>query len=101
MPHRAAAVLPSTRHPVSLRALAILGYACHSTSAMLMEKMCCWLVWSTTQKRAVGSEKYPIGYWLLALALMIRAARVPTIQMIKEYFGVAVVSEPWMAQRRS
>ena len=42
-----------------------------------------------------------IGYWLLALALMIRAARVPTIQMIKEYFGVAVVSEPWMAKRRS
>jgi len=35
--HRAAAVLPSTRHPVSIRALAILGYACHSTSAVLME----------------------------------------------------------------
>ena len=46
-----------------------------------------------------------IFYWLwllvLAHALMIRAARVPTIQMIKEYFGVAVVSEPWMAKRRS
>ena len=29
--------------------------------------MCCWLDWSTTQKRAVGSEKYAIGYWLLAV----------------------------------
>ena len=33
----------------------------------------------------------------LALAFMMRAAIVPTIQMINEYFGVAVVSEPWMA----
>ena len=39
-------------------------------------------------------------YWAAAIFWM-RAARVPTIQMIKEYFGVAVVSEPWMAQRRS
>ena len=47
-----------------------------------------------------------IFYWLLTagswqLAVVIDAAMVPTIQMIKEYFGVAVVSEPWMAKRRS
>ena len=38
---------------------------------------------------------------VLALAFMMRAAIVPTIQMINEYFGVVVVSEPWMAERRS
>ena len=37
----------------------------------------------------------------LALAFMMRDAIVPTIQMINEYFGVVVVSEPRMAQRRS
>lgn len=31
------------------------------------------------------------------VALMIRAAIVPTLQMINEYFGVGVMSEPWMA----
>ena len=33
----------------------------------------------------------------VALAFMMRAAIVLAIQMINEYFGVAVVSEPWMA----
>ena len=61
--------------------------------------MCCWLVWSATQKRAVGSAKYPAGSRLFAV--VIDAAMVPTIQMVKEHFGVAVVSEPRMAKRRS
>ena len=33
----------------------------------------------------------------VAVALWIGAAIVPTTQMINEYFGVAVMSEPWMA----
>ena len=61
--------------------------------------MCCWLVWSATQKRAVGSAKYSTGSRLFAV--VIDAAMVPTIHMIKEYFGVAVVSELWIAKRRS
>ena len=32
-----------------------------------------------------------------AVALMIRAEIVPTLQMINECFGVGVMSEPWMA----
>ena len=31
------------------------------------------------------------------VALMIRTAIVPTVKMINEYFGVGVMSEPWMA----
>ena len=36
-----------------------------------------------------------------AFALMIAAKIVQALQMINECFGVGVMSEPWMAQRRS
>ena len=36
-----------------------------------------------------------------AVALMIAAKIVQALQMISECFGVGVMSEPWMAQRRS
>ncbi len=94
----------STRHPSHSRSPSLATLA--TAPARCSWNRCVfWLVWSTTQKRAVGSEKYPIGCWLLLFALMIAAARVPTIQMINEYFGVAVIAshgwrsagvEPWM-----
>jgi len=94
MPYRASAVLPSTRHPVSIRALRRPWLARHITSAVL--------IWTKVLLVSLSHDAKPksmrvreIQY--LCFCFSDLCVSEPTLQVLNECFEEGVVSEPWMA----
>ena len=74
----------------------ISGYASRSTSEMRLDHVCGLQARSTNRLSRMISSTYRIFEHF-----MLKAAKVQTMQTINECFGVGVMSEPGMAERRS